>query len=192
MAVILTNTLSILIAYWSRRWLQICCVGGALRFQVHSSALLRMNWPEREDSVALQSRAEASCPQGRSANGTWVKITLHSVQPCLCRFGNKEAMIRQPSGGEERRRRQGRGGNAVWNRDESDRPVVGGDWTAPRKTGNTWTRRDSLPKYFNQEDIFELIMSRTACFSLSMRTFWSKTQGKYLFWWHFENLWMFI
>ncbi len=72
-----------------------------------------MNWPEREDSVALQSRAEASCPKGRSANGTWVKITLHSVQPCLCRFGNKEAMIRQPSGGEERRRRQERGGNAV-------------------------------------------------------------------------------
>lgn len=121
MAVILNNTLSILIAYWSRRWLQIRCIGRALRFQVHSSALLRMNWPEREDSVALQSRAEASCPQGRSANGTWVKITLHSVQPCLCRFGNKEAMIRQPSGGEERRRRQGRGGNAVWNRDGSDR-----------------------------------------------------------------------
>lgn len=77
---------------------------------------------ELEDSVALQPGAVVSCPRGCSANGTWVKITLHSVQPCLCRFGNKEAMIRQPSGGEERRRRrQGWGGNAVYNRDGSDR-----------------------------------------------------------------------
>lgn len=99
---------------------------------------------ELEDSVALQPSAVVSCPQGCSANGTWVKITLHSVQPCLCRFGNKEAMIRQPSGGEERRR-QGWGGNAVYNRDGSDRLW----WEAIGQRGaRLGTRRDSLPKYF--------------------------------------------
>lgn len=106
----------------------------------------------------LQPSAEVSCPRGCSANGTWVKITLHSVQPCLCRFGNKEAMIRQPSGGEERRRRrQGWGGNAVYNRDGSDRlrlEAIGQDREC---TDDLWLLTQIL-----QEDTFELIMTGNA------------------------------